>query len=171
MRVRAYVHALARHELHRPEMIEEDEGADHLALAVRQRAAHLESIAEVAGARHDDQFQRVAGFGIAEHGIVGGKPAHKVSIIFANIIAAFIWCRPSAETGQSRLAPANAGTHNHRRVLLQKPFAIRANDRIRSMGPGVRRDDSWEDGIRCYPRSSPASRLHSRTAPSSRPGA
>ena len=76
MRMRAHVHALAGHELHRPEMIEEDEGTDHLPLAVRQRAAHLESVAEVAGARHDDEFQRVAGFGIAEHGIVGGKPAH-----------------------------------------------------------------------------------------------
>jgi len=33
----------------RPEMIEEDEGANHLPLAVRQRAAHLKSIAEVRG--------------------------------------------------------------------------------------------------------------------------
>ena len=77
MRMRPHVHALAGHELHRPEMIEEDEGADHLPLAVRQRAAHLESVAEVAGARHDDEFQRVAGGGIAKHGIVGGKPAHE----------------------------------------------------------------------------------------------
>jgi len=76
MRMRAHVHALAGHELHRPEMIEKDERADHLPLAVRQRPAHLESIAEIAGARHDDEFQRVAGFGIAEHGIIGGKPAH-----------------------------------------------------------------------------------------------
>ena len=70
MRMRANVHALAGHELHRPEMVEEDEGADHLPLAVRQRAPHLETVAEVAGARHDDQFERVAGEGIAEHGIV-----------------------------------------------------------------------------------------------------
>ena len=87
MRMRANVHALAGHELHRPEMIEEDEGPDHLALAVRQRAAHLESVAEVAGARHDDQLERVAGQGIAEHGIVGGQPAHGNSVIFAAIIA------------------------------------------------------------------------------------
>src|SRR5579862_285287 len=60
-------------------MIEENEGADHLPLAVRQRAAHLESIAEVAGARYDDKFKRIAGTGIAEHGIVGGLPAHEVS--------------------------------------------------------------------------------------------
>ena len=63
-------------ELHRSEMIEEDEGADHLALAMRQRAAHLEAVAEVARARHDDKLERVAGEGIAEHGIVGGQPAH-----------------------------------------------------------------------------------------------
>src|SRR5271156_4961507 len=78
MRMRPHVHALAGHELHRAEMVEEDEGADHLALAVRQRAAHLESVAEVAGARHDDQFERVAGAGIAKYGVVGGKPAHDV---------------------------------------------------------------------------------------------
>ena len=76
MRMRAHVHALAGHELHRPEMIEEDEGADHLPLAMRQRAPHRKAIAEVAGARHDDEIERVAGFGIAEHGIVGGLPAH-----------------------------------------------------------------------------------------------
>ena len=36
-----------------------------LPLVVRQRPAYLESIAEVAGAWHDDQFQRIAGFYIA----------------------------------------------------------------------------------------------------------
>ena len=76
MRVRAHVHALAGDELHRPEMIEEDEGPDHLPLAVRQRAPHHEAIAEIAGARHDDEIERVTGLGIAEHGIVGGLPAH-----------------------------------------------------------------------------------------------
>jgi hypothetical protein len=82
MRMRAHIHALAGHELHRPEMIEEDEGADHLPFAVRQRAAHLESIAEIAGTRHNDQFQRIAGPGIAKYRVVGGKPAHEFSIIF-----------------------------------------------------------------------------------------
>src|ERR1700681_2634894 len=76
MRMRAHVHALAGHKLHRPEMIEKDERADHLALAVRQRAAHLESIAEVAGPRYDVQFERITRLRIAKHGIVGGKPAH-----------------------------------------------------------------------------------------------
>ncbi len=117
--MRPYVHALAGHELHRPEMIEEDEGADHLALAVRQRAAHLESIAEVTGARHDDKFQRVAGFGIAKHGIVVGKPAHEV-LLFAAIIAAFIWCRPSARHHNISVVPAKAGTHSHGRQWLSE---------------------------------------------------
>ncbi len=76
MRMRADVHALAGEELHRAEMVEEDEGADHLPLAMRQRAADLKSVAEIAGARHDDEIERVAGFGIAEHGVVGGLPAH-----------------------------------------------------------------------------------------------
>ncbi len=65
MRMRADVHALAGYELDRAEMVEEDEGADHLALAVRQRTADFKSIAEIAGARHDDKLQRVAGFCIA----------------------------------------------------------------------------------------------------------
>jgi hypothetical protein len=43
---------------------------------MRQRAPHLEAVAEVAGARHDDQFKCIAGDGIAENGVVGRKPAH-----------------------------------------------------------------------------------------------
>src|SRR6516165_934520 len=70
MRMRPHVHALAGHELHGTKMIEENEGADHLLLAVRQRAAYRKSIAEVAGARYEDKFERVAGGGVAEHGIV-----------------------------------------------------------------------------------------------------
>ena len=76
MRMRAHVHALAGHKLNRAEMIEEDEGADHLALAMRQGAAHREAVAKIAGARHDDQLQRVAGLGVAENRIIVGKPAH-----------------------------------------------------------------------------------------------
>src|SRR5262245_21636495 len=76
MRMRPHIHALARYELHRAEMIEEDEGTYHLPLAMRQRAAHGKAVAEVARARHDDEIERVTGFGVAEHGIVGGKPAH-----------------------------------------------------------------------------------------------
>ncbi len=94
MRMRPHVHALAGHELHRAEMVEEDEGADHLPLAMRQRAPHLEAVAEVAGARHDDELERVAGQGIAEHGIVGGVPAHDVSL-FCCIITPIVGSRPS----------------------------------------------------------------------------
>src|SRR4029079_16815861 len=77
MRMRPHVHALAGHVLHRAEMVEEDEGPDHLPLAMRQRAPHGKAVAEVAGAWHDDEFKRVAGPGIAERGIVGWHPAHE----------------------------------------------------------------------------------------------
>ena len=87
MRMRPHVHALAGHELHRAEMIEEDEGPDHLPLAMRQRAPHHESVAEVAGARHDDEIERVAGHGIAEHGIVGGLPAHGELLVTFSLMA------------------------------------------------------------------------------------
>ena len=76
MRMRPHVHALTGDELHRPEMIEEDKGPDHLPLAVRQRAADLKTVAEVAGARHDDEVERIAGLRIAEDRIVGRHPAH-----------------------------------------------------------------------------------------------
>ena len=71
MRVRAHVHALPGHELHRAQLVEEDERPDHLPLAVRQRAADLEA-AEVARARHDDEFERVAGALVAEDGSLVG---------------------------------------------------------------------------------------------------
>src|SRR5262249_57294018 len=71
MRMRPHVHALAGDELHRAEMIEEDEWTDHLPLAMRQRAPYGKAVAEVAGARHDDQGERVARPGISEHGTFG----------------------------------------------------------------------------------------------------
>jgi hypothetical protein len=57
-------------------MVEEDEGADHLAPAMRQGTAHLETVAKVAHARHDYEIERIAGFHIAENGIACRKPAH-----------------------------------------------------------------------------------------------
>jgi hypothetical protein len=60
-------------------MVEEDERPDHLPLAMRQRAAHRKAVAEIAGARHDDQIERVAGLGIAKFGIGRGLPAHGIS--------------------------------------------------------------------------------------------
>ena len=63
---------LAGDELHRPHLVEEDERPDHLALAVRQGAAHGKAVAEVAHARHHDQFERVAGVLVAEHRVLVG---------------------------------------------------------------------------------------------------
>jgi hypothetical protein len=77
MRMRPHVHALAGEILHRSEMIEEDEGTDHLPLAMRQRAAHRKAVAEIAGARHDDEVDRIAGPWIAELWVGGGLPAHE----------------------------------------------------------------------------------------------
>ncbi len=126
MRMRAHVHALAGQKLHRAEMIEENEGADHLPLAMRQRAAHLKSVAEVAGAWHDDEFERVAGHGIAEHGIVGGQPAHG-ELLRILVVAAIV-------SGIQTVVPAKAGTHNHRRQLFAECPIHRANDAPRRMG-------------------------------------
>jgi hypothetical protein len=84
MRMRPHVHALAGDELHRAEMVEEDEGPDHLPLAMRQRAPHLETVAEIAGSRHDDEIERITCFGIAEHGIVVGHPAHGGLLLFCS---------------------------------------------------------------------------------------
>src|SRR4051794_25120053 len=67
MRMRAHVHALAGHELHRAKMVEEDKRADHLPFAMRQRAPHRESVAEIAGARHDDELERIAGLWVAQY--------------------------------------------------------------------------------------------------------
>src|SRR3974377_2559994 len=58
VRMWPHVHAPAGHELHGAEMIEEDEGADHLPPPVRQRAPYLKSVAEIAGARHAAALQR-----------------------------------------------------------------------------------------------------------------
>jgi hypothetical protein len=72
MRMRAHVHAAPGNELHRAHLIEEDERADHLPLAVRQRPPHRKAVAEVAHPRNDDQFERVARIFVAEHGILAG---------------------------------------------------------------------------------------------------
>ena len=60
MGVRAHVDAAADQELGRPHLVEEDEGPDHLLLGRGQGPAHLEA-AEIAGARHDDVLDGVAG--------------------------------------------------------------------------------------------------------------
>ncbi len=52
----ADIEALDGEELARPHLVEEDEGADHLPLLRRQRAAHLEA-ADIMGARDDDMLE------------------------------------------------------------------------------------------------------------------
>ena len=73
--MRPHVDALAAAELGRPEVIEEDEGADHAALAVGQGAAHREA-AEIDAARNDHQLDGVAGRRVAGVGVLVGGEAH-----------------------------------------------------------------------------------------------
>ena len=72
MRMRANVHAPPRDELHRPHLIEKDEGPDHLPFAVGQRAADGKAVAEIAHARDYDEFDCIAGMLVAEHRILVG---------------------------------------------------------------------------------------------------
>jgi hypothetical protein len=56
----AHIHAMSGKELHGSHLIEEDERADQLPLLVRHGAAHGKAIAQIAHARNDDQFKRIA---------------------------------------------------------------------------------------------------------------
>ena len=67
MRVRPHVDAVARAEFRRPEVIEEDERADHAAFDVRQRAADRQ-VPEIDAARHHDEVD-----GVGRAGVAGGR--------------------------------------------------------------------------------------------------
>ncbi len=75
MRMRPHVDALAALELGRPEMVEEDERADHAPAAVGQGAAHGES-AQIDTARNNHQFDGVAGRRVAGFRVLVGGEAH-----------------------------------------------------------------------------------------------
>ena len=75
MGMRPHVDALAGAELDRPEMIEEDERADHAALDVGQRAADREA-AEIDAARHDHEIDGVGGRRVAGGRIRVGRETH-----------------------------------------------------------------------------------------------
>src|SRR4051812_16200855 len=85
-------------------MIEEYKGADHLPMFMRQCAPHLKAIAEIAGARNDDQIERVAGPGVTENGIIGRKPAHgkllcRVGSTTVNALALILYDRDASLRG------------------------------------------------------------------------
>ena len=65
--VRAHVQALPGNELNRSHLIEENERADHLALAVRQRATHREAVAQITHSWNNDHVESIARSFIAEH--------------------------------------------------------------------------------------------------------
>ena len=96
MRMRPHVDALAGAEFDRPEVIEEDERADHAAAHMRQCAAHREA-AEVDAARHDDEVDGVAGGLVAGSGIGAGCEAHGRTLrVFTRpqfTVRRAVWCR------------------------------------------------------------------------------
>ena len=59
MRMRAHLHAAAWRHVHRAEMIEEDERADHATLHAGQHAPHGKAAAQVVGASLDQKFDRI----------------------------------------------------------------------------------------------------------------
>jgi hypothetical protein len=67
MRMRAHVEAAAGRQLDRPELIEEDEGADHAPLRHWQHAPHREAVAEIARAREDLVLGQSGGSGLVVH--------------------------------------------------------------------------------------------------------
>ena len=75
MRVRADVDALPEQELGRTHLVEEDEGADHLAPDRGQGAPHREA-AEIMRARDDHLFECLAGAGIARDRVMIGQLRH-----------------------------------------------------------------------------------------------
>lgn len=82
MRMRAYIHALPGRMRCRPHLVEKDERSHHLPLAVWQRAPDLEGApraADITGARHDHEVERVAGFPVPRHGVFRRPPAHASS--------------------------------------------------------------------------------------------
>jgi hypothetical protein len=59
--MRANVHASAGDELHRSDLIEEDERTNHLTSGVRQRTVHGKTAAQIAHARNNNQVERITG--------------------------------------------------------------------------------------------------------------
>ena len=76
MRVRTHVNALIGQELGRAHLVEEDEGADHLALGGGQRTAHRH-LAQIDRARDDQGLNGIDARGIAGHGVGAGGPGHE----------------------------------------------------------------------------------------------
>ncbi len=68
MGMRADVDAVARDELSRSHLVEDDERPDHRALRRGKRVANLE-ITDVARSRHDQRVDRLDGDGVGTNGV------------------------------------------------------------------------------------------------------
>ncbi|GGE78027.1 hypothetical protein GCM10008020_23450 [Massilia psychrophila] len=64
--MRTHIESLSGGKNMRPHLVEKDERPDHAPLLARQGAPHDELIAQIMGARHDDDLQ--GGIGLLIHG-------------------------------------------------------------------------------------------------------
>jgi hypothetical protein len=72
------VDALTGDELHRPHLIEEDKGTDHLAPGVGSARCTEKPAAQIPHARGDDQVEHIARPVITKYRVLRGHPAHCV---------------------------------------------------------------------------------------------
>jgi len=80
MRVRPHVEPGPRRQAHRAHLVEKHERADHAALDGRQRAAHLEALAQIARRRRHNRFD---GLKFGRHGsLFCAPPGGSVHAIF-----------------------------------------------------------------------------------------
>jgi hypothetical protein len=112
------VNSLARDELGRAGLIEENEGADHLPLWGRECAANFKS-AEVAGARNDHGFDAVDRSSVGAGRFEGGVPAHRfVSPAGFDVRADFSLCGLRRYMCRGSYAPGSGrGSENEQLVL------------------------------------------------------
>ena len=98
MRMRPHVEPASGRQAHRAHLVEEHERADHAALHGRQRAAHLEALAQVARRR---RYNRFDGPKIGRHGsLFCAPPGRSVHAIFLpRLVGAF----PSVAPGSARM--------------------------------------------------------------------
>src|SRR5215470_3728722 len=79
-------------KLSRPHLIEEYEGANHLALVARQSTTDFEAFAQIAHAWNHDEFERVTRSFVAEDGIGTGHPAHyKPDVLLGTMLLHGLW--------------------------------------------------------------------------------
>ena len=121
MRMGTHIDPLPRPHQHRPELVEEDEGADHLALGCRQCAPHLEA-AKIAGTGHDDTLDQIGRLRVTRHRIrnVGkchggassaGRPCGRIPIKLDVLVATRFQAPADPPRGPARQASRETAWH------------------------------------------------------------